>query len=165
MTQNKRYILLALCGALLAAVGSTAAVKAEPSACLQMEAASSPAPLWMQTLHPECCQTINSTPESACDSVSYSPDRCNQAAVRVWRRHPTRASHEFVTFCVDWDCNGSFSADEAVGLGSVHVHDDPGPRPVQYAVYRDIDPPGSLSQQCQMRTGLAESEFSPRRCP
>lgn len=72
---------------------------------------------------------------------------------------PTRATHEFVTFCVDWDCNGSFSAAEVVGLGIVHMHDELSPLPispalpVQYAVYRDIDPPGSLSNQCHMRTG------------
>lgn len=67
----------------------------------------------------------------------------------------SRASHEFVTFFVDWNCNGSFSADEAVGLGVFHVHDEANAAsPVwQYAVYRDIDPPGSLSQQCFMRTG------------
>lgn len=75
---------------------------------------------------------------------------------------PSRATHEFVYFCVDWNCNGSFSADEAVGMGIVHMHDElPGPVPPipssqpvwQYAVYRDIDPPGSLSRQCHMRTG------------
>lgn len=68
---------------------------------------------------------------------------------------PSRATHEFVSFCVDWNCNGSFSADEAVGLGIVHMHDDfptLAQPPWQYAVYRDIDPPGSLSQQCHMRT-------------
>jgi hypothetical protein len=73
---------------------------------------------------------------------------------------PGLATHEFVTFCVDWNCNGSFSADEEVGFGMVHMHDEspPSPNPPsqpvwQYAVYRDIDPPGSLSPKCQMRTG------------
>ena len=66
-----------------------------------------------------------------------------------------RATHEFVSFWVDWDCNGSFSADEAVGLGSVHMHDEAAGAPPawQYAIYRDIDPPGSLSDKCFMRTG------------
>jgi hypothetical protein len=66
-----------------------------------------------------------------------------------------RATHEFVTFYVDWNCDKSFSADEAVGLGIVHIHDEvDGAPPVwQYAVYRDIDPPGSLSDKCFMRTG------------
>ncbi|HEX6900220.1 MAG TPA: hypothetical protein VF789_10925 [Thermoanaerobaculia bacterium] len=66
-----------------------------------------------------------------------------------------RATHEFVSFWVDWDCSGSYSADEAVGLGIVHMHDEvAGAPPVwQYAVYRDIDPPGSLSDKCFMRTG------------
>ncbi len=66
------------------------------------------------------------------------------------------ASHEFVTFCVDWNCDGSFTDDEAVGYGMVHMHDEiAGAGPVwQYAVYRDIDPPGSLSQKCLMRTNV-----------
>jgi hypothetical protein len=66
-----------------------------------------------------------------------------------------RATHEFVTFFVDWNCDKSFSADEAVGLGIVHMHDEAAGAAGtwQYAVYRDIDPPGSLSDQCFMRTG------------
>ncbi|HYO13226.1 MAG TPA: hypothetical protein VE685_08545 [Thermoanaerobaculia bacterium] len=55
-------------------------------------------------------------------------------------------SFEFVQFCVDGDNDGQFSAGESVGLGIVHVHDETleAAPPWQYAIYRDIDPPGGL---------------------
>lgn len=55
-------------------------------------------------------------------------------------------SFEYVYFCVDWSGDGVFSAGEAVGLGIVQMHDEAGPAnpPWQYAVYRDINPPGGL---------------------
>jgi hypothetical protein len=64
-------------------------------------------------------------------------------------------SFEFVYFCVDWNCDGQFSAGEATGMGIVHMHDESGGAgPTwQYAVYRDIDPPGQPSPQCRVRTG------------
>lgn len=53
-------------------------------------------------------------------------------------------SHEHVLFCVDWDQNGFYTQNEAVGSGMVHVHDEAGAAtpPWRYAVYRDIDPVG-----------------------
>lgn len=64
-------------------------------------------------------------------------------------------SFEFVYFCVDWNCDGQFNPAEAVGMGIVHMHDESGGgSPTwQYAVYRDIDPPGQRSPQCLVRTG------------
>jgi len=64
-------------------------------------------------------------------------------------------SFEFVYFCVDWNCDGQFSASEATGMGIVHMHDESaGAGPTwQYAVYRDIDPPGQPSPLCRVRTG------------
>jgi hypothetical protein len=55
-------------------------------------------------------------------------------------------SFEFVQFCVDWDNNDIFDGGESVGLGIVHMHDESEQAlpPWQYAVYRDIDPPGGL---------------------
>ena len=60
--------------------GNAVADQTGAPVCRQVEVASSmtPPPLQMQTLHPECCRTISSTPESTCDSVSYSPGRCEQ---------------------------------------------------------------------------------------
>ena len=55
-------------------------------------------------------------------------------------------SIENVLFCVDWNNNGAFDQSEAVGIGSVAIHDEsanaqPG---WQYAVYRDFDPRGGV---------------------
>jgi hypothetical protein len=63
-------------------------------------------------------------------------------------------SFEYVYFCVDWDGNQSYSSNEAVGLGIVHMHDESdGKQPNwQYAVYRDIDSPGALNQALWLRT-------------
>jgi hypothetical protein len=80
MTNKTWAILVISCGAMLAGFGSAEAEKTGALVCRQVEAASSmtPPPLQMQSLHPECCRTISSTPESTCDSVSYSPGRCEQ---------------------------------------------------------------------------------------
>ncbi len=55
-------------------------------------------------------------------------------------------SFEFVQFCVDWDNDGQYNPAESVGAGIVHMHDEvlQATPPWQYAVYRDIDPPGGL---------------------
>lgn len=54
-------------------------------------------------------------------------------------------SFEYVQMCVDWNRDGVFSPLESVGQGIVHVHDDPMYNPPwQYAVYRDINPPGGF---------------------
>ena len=78
MTEKRWFILAVLCGAMLAGFGSAAAEETTPLACKPVAVASATTPLWMQTLHPECCRSISSTPEATCDSDSYSPDRCNQ---------------------------------------------------------------------------------------
>ena len=81
MTKQKCLVLMILCGAMLAGFRSATAEEATALMCEQVAAVSStPAPLRMQTLHPECCRSISSTPESTCDSVSYSPGRCEQYA-------------------------------------------------------------------------------------
>lgn len=58
-------------------------------------------------------------------------------------------SFEYVQFCVDWNNNGVFDTSgtwgsiESVGAATLHMHDDySGSPPWQYAVYRDITPPG-----------------------
>lgn len=55
-------------------------------------------------------------------------------------------SFEYVHFCIDWDNDGAFTAGESVGSGIVHMHDEviQAQPPWQYAVYRNIDPPGGL---------------------
>jgi hypothetical protein len=53
-------------------------------------------------------------------------------------------SFEFVQMCVDWNNDGVFTALESVGQGIVQVHDDPFNPPWEYAVYRDINPPGGF---------------------
>ena len=119
MTQKKRCILLALYGSLLAGFGSAAAEEAKPLPCMQVEAASSttPAPLWMQTLHPRCCQTISSTPESTCDSVSYSPDRCEQysgggkCAWTCYCCKPKSAQYSY-SYCGQFDALGPARCNE-----------------------------------------------------
>lgn len=55
-------------------------------------------------------------------------------------------SIENVLFCVDWNNNGAFDQSEAVGIGSMAIHDESaGAQPSwQYAVYRDFDPRGGV---------------------
>ena len=68
---------LLVAGALLTA-GSVAAEAMQAQQCSAV-AAPIPAPVFLQTLHPECCTTISSTTtEATCDSVSFSAARCEQ---------------------------------------------------------------------------------------
>ena len=55
-------------------------------------------------------------------------------------------SIENVLFCVDWNNNGAFDQSEAVGIGSMAIHDESAGAqpPWQYAVYRDFDPRGGV---------------------
>lgn len=74
-------------------------------------------------------------------------------------------SFEFVQFCVDWDDNDIFDAGESVGQGIVHMHDgsrgaDP---PWQYAVYRDIDPPGGLRTTLEGESTTTKTSGPTRR--
>ena len=80
MTRSKWSILALACAALLAGLGSAAAADTAAPVCQPQQTASlmTPEPLQMQTLHPECCRSISTTPEATCDSVSYSPGRCNE---------------------------------------------------------------------------------------
>lgn len=54
----------------------------------------------------------------------------------------TFGSTEHVYFCVDWNNNGIFESTESVGQGSVVMHD--GAAKTNYAVYRDINIPGTF---------------------
>ena len=79
MTQRAWSTLMGcvVVGALLA--GSTAAAPVPAGQQCGLAAPASTAPIFVQTLHPECCTTISSTTtEATCDSVSYSADRCEQ---------------------------------------------------------------------------------------
>lgn len=53
-------------------------------------------------------------------------------------------THEHVLFCLDWNNDNNFSLNEMAGAGIVQIHDEasPAPPPWQYAVYRDVAPPG-----------------------
>ena len=108
---RKRTILMLVIAA-LAICGSAVADPAP--ACGPAPAASFgvPEPLNLQTLNPKCCQSISSTPEATCDSVSWSPGRCEQfsgGGKCAWTCHcckPISAQYS-LAYCGQFDALGA----------------------------------------------------------
>jgi hypothetical protein len=68
-------------------------------------------PIFLSDLHPECCRSISSTPESTCDSVSFSPGRCeeyNGGGQCAWTCHccQPQSSQYSYSFCGQLDAYG-----------------------------------------------------------
>ena len=115
MTQRVWSILMGCCvvGALLAGSGSAAAEPIPAGQQCRAVEGTAPAPIFVQTLHPECCTTISSTTtEATCDSVSYSADRCEQyngGNQCAWTCHcckPLSSSYSYA-YCGQFDSLGA----------------------------------------------------------
>jgi hypothetical protein len=116
MTQRAWSILmgcLLIVGALLAGSGSAAAEPIPAGQQCRAVAGTAPAPIFVQTLHPECCTTISTTTtEATCDSVSYSADRCEQyngGGQCAWTCHcckPLSSQYSYA-YCGQFDSLGA----------------------------------------------------------
>lgn len=71
----------------------------------------------------------------------------------------TFGSTEHVYLCVDWNNNGVFDSTESVGQGSVVMHD--GSARTSYAVFRDINIPGTFRTRNMPGGGATTATTAP----
>ena len=110
--ETKTRTLMLVLVAVLAVAGSAAAAPAPVCNATPAASLGVPEPLNLASLHPECCRTISATPEATCDSVSWSPGRCNQyngGGQCLWTCQCCRSINPQYTdaYCAQFDALGA----------------------------------------------------------